>query len=1567
MESIKKNEFKSKVKSTENKEHPVIVMENDVVYFQQTCKEHSKDVNYDSKKKDSCYQILENMKKYCCNINQVDSFNFNDGYNNFLREEKHTNADINSLKDKLKQKSNNNFLCYENFNKNQINHKDDNDYLKLTSEFKNEYKDIYGKSYNKNEISNFVYSCKKPTQAIKKNGYYNKNAPYIYNERKDPNENMSTNYRNIYGENGKKHLGVSKFDENVRTHIFNNYINQKYIKNKSKNRLKKKSFEYLNNIYTEKNGYFKNNKKIYKEKDSCIYKKRNDDNEEIYIYNLTKDSDNYTFKERNETQNEIILNKYKTSLHTNNDTNENIKLEHVLKNSFLSHDDKNSENEINSSPLSINKKNKIKQVNLNIELLNIDKDINLMLSNGILTNEKNNRNTNNSMASLSQLEKKKKPLLVDNFSQTIRKKKKFTKIGRLKISRKIKRKKKFRLKEKIPHKNELKFKKKKTSKSKYVKNKTNKNPKKNTSNNKKKKNIKIIRHSIYGKKIKKNNFSSGCSDIYSKKLVNIKQGKGISSKVLEIENTILPQFNTFNEDNNSVYSSNEEKNRYLNIEKCSDKTSKKHEEIKSCNIENFNKIHNSTSKSIKNIEVDDLKVYNANKKFTEQKLSNICKMNSNISIKENNMKNACNNKLPRKNFTSMNNSNLNNKENNSLYKAITFEHINSELIKESFIDSKDKHYTLNEVKATHTNVKNENKKCNCINKNKRNINIKLKCNNPEFFNISQRHVENDANFKPLNNISLTTYKKKLSDMVNKFNNNSLLNESNKFSSFQSKIKKNTYEKNNYKTIMILQEVASILNEEKANLYSYNLDEKTNKKDNSKMSNNLSEILSTNLKFPGCEKYNFYGKEIKKKCIKNKSYDSFFNEKFFNKNLEYINLIKTFLSKKKNLKDNNNLLFHKNLLQQRSLFMNQMTYENHVDYILNSIIFYSNKLKNILNHSIKRRNDNEYALEVKFLFFVLFIIEKHKINTFKVSIEKVSKLIRKIIEKIRFYILYFPKVVKMTKFESAIIKIYFIELLKMSRLLCSIGQKKLRKQFFFNSSSFTEDLILKDKVEMQEDSLTNMIPIKREINILNNLNSEFSDEKNLKICYSSLSEEKVANALFEEGKNRSNTIDRKNSEKADNIELKKSNDLNENKYNEDDLKGINIICNNENNILNIKNNFNLEENNIKNINEKRNNNLKDINALIKKSKKDILTLQRKNYDKVYNLMLLMKYLDKLCYIYKINNALFCVGENQKNLINETKKMLENINEETLREKSEAFYMETLTSIKKIKKKLEEHIFSFLNTSFEKNSHLPSNILKYNDDTYLEKELSLLNKKIFNKNYNENEIFMKENNNVNPENCVYKKKLVSCRNSKQVLSEKSDNYNIDETKELQELNDYLNIIILNKDEEILKNPNDYYGILKKCNQELSLINEMQRSDNNLTKDFLDSMNIYKFSKLLNFYVKKKYFNNKFSEQHSFNNLEMYQKNNGILQILYDFYMENEKDIFKINKNRSFFKNLHSIKKINKNIYHSFSNEKILDDNKHFPYVTSRSYNEIKFSRSKSTEFNENDNIKYFKIYS
>ncbi|SOV78901.1 conserved Plasmodium protein, unknown function [Plasmodium reichenowi] len=132
-------------------------------------------------------------------------------------------------------------------------------------------------------------------------------------------------------------------------------------------------------------------------------------------------------------------------------------------------------------------------------------------------------------------------------------------------------------------------------------------------------------------------------------------------------------------------------------------------------------------------------------------------------------------------------------------------------------------------------------------------------------------------------------------------------------------------------------------------------------------------------------------------------------------------------------------------------------------------------------------------------------------------------------------------------------------------------------------------------------------------------------------------------------------------------------------------------------------------------------------------------------------------------------------------------------------------------------------------------------------------------------------------------------------------KKKNYNIDECETLQQLNECLNLILANKKPDIFKGVNNYYNKLKEYNEELSLINDLKNEDNHLVKDFLDDMNMYEFSNLLNYYIKRKYVhktcgNNKIrkKKQTNHNDTDKSYKNKsakseGIIQILHDFYLK------------------------------------------------------------------------------
>lgn len=102
-------------------------------------------------------------------------------------------------------------------------------------------------------------------------------------------------------------------------------------------------------------------------------------------------------------------------------------------------------------------------------------------------------------------------------------------------------------------------------------------------------------------------------------------------------------------------------------------------------------------------------------------------------------------------------------------------------------------------------------------------------------------------------------------------------------------------------------------------------------------------------------------------------------------------------------------------------------------------------------------------------------------------------------------------------------------------------------------------------------------------------------------------------------------------------------------------------------------------------------------------------------------------------------------------------------------------------------------------------------------------------------------------------------------------------------------------------MFKGVNNYYNKLKEYNEELSLINDLKNEDNHLVKDFLDDMNMYEFSNLLNYYIKRKYVhktcgNNKIRKKKKTNHNDSdksyknkSEKSEGIIQILHDFYLK------------------------------------------------------------------------------
>ncbi|SPJ10245.1 conserved Plasmodium protein, unknown function [Plasmodium sp. DRC-Itaito] len=627
-----------------------------------------------------------------------------------------------------------------------------------------------------------------------------------------------------------------------------------------------------------------------------------------------------------------------------------------------------------------------------------------------------------------------------------------------------------------------------------------------------------------------------------------------------------------------------------------------------------------------------------------------------------------------------------------------------------------------------------------------------------------------------------------------------------------------------------------------------------------------------------------------------SYNSCFEKKKFCVNQNRNKGIQKYIMKVINMI----LLFKNNILNKDFLFdssfSSDMNIERETLYILNSILFYSYKLKNRLNILINKQCNNTYFLKIKlYVLCLIKLIEKYKLDPHSLCIKKSTNIIRRIIEKIKYNIMNLSKVIiEMTIFETCLIKVYTIELMISSLLLSS-------------------SLVLNDKhlLKLSYNKNDVLLNCSREI-----LNVSLPNEDNNKVDDKN---------IYIERKWR---LKKKKKEK---MYLLRCTDLKKGYVKKMIFNGISLK-----DIHTIMYKFDGKSDVLgkKKKNNNYNSNVSNLCILIKKVQKQILALEKKKNSKLDYLKIIIIYIVKLIYIYRINKSNFSyISLCEKNMLqNEIYDIVYNIDEllTWIEKHKYLFKREMVGSLYKLRTNLKRNknvlihilnkvrIYSERNISskvYNKNEkygrYVKKKIIKnymlyedYNDNMYVTKDICSLRREMVDHDiYNTtsgksymNVVYIYENyENREKMNNIYDDKL----NIKE--KKKKKNYNIDECKTLQKLNGCLNLILSNKKYDMFKGVNNYYNKLKEYNEELSLINDLKNEDNHLVKDFLDDMNIYEFSNLLNYYIKRKYVhktceNNKIRKKKTTNNNhsdKRYKhksgKSEGIIQILHDFYLK------------------------------------------------------------------------------
>ncbi|VWU49998.1 conserved protein, unknown function, partial [Hepatocystis sp. ex Piliocolobus tephrosceles] len=286
-----------------------------------------------------------------------------------------------------------------------------------------------------------------------------------------------------------------------------------------------------------------------------------------------------------------------------------------------------------------------------------------------------------------------------------------------------------------------------------------------------------------------------------------------------------------------------------------------------------------------------------------------------------------------------------------------------------------------------------------------------------------------------------------------------------------------------------------------------------------------------------------------------------------------------------------------------------------------------------------------------------------------------------------------------------------------------------------------------------------------------------------------------------------------------------------------------------------------------------NRVKNFFFLIKQLKHKIIHLKVTDAEQLYNLKLLFNYLKQLiCQFKKKNNYLFSFVK-KKNLISVINNIKEIINEEKKSlsiKKQNKNYLISLLYLKNIEKKLDKFVTLFLK--------MGNNIYNVVCDSSSTNNLTTLDSVQNVENDSNNNYLLKTKNSfmIKQNMKKYSTSFTINNNNKYCTNKKESNYvtginnpinklyyinnkhNIDETKQLDDLNSQLNsIITIYKDGNLIENmPDIHLNIIKKYNLELSLLNEIKNNKkyNNDNTDCLNNTDIQSFAILLDYKIKK-----------------------------------------------------------------------------------------------------------------
>ncbi|CAG9480536.1 unnamed protein product [Plasmodium vivax] len=556
-------------------------------------------------------------------------------------------------------------------------------------------------------------------------------------------------------------------------------------------------------------------------------------------------------------------------------------------------------------------------------------------------------------------------------------------------------------------------------------------------------------------------------------------------------------------------------------------------------------------------------------------------------------------------------------------------------------------------------------------------------------------------------------------------------------------------------------------------------------------------------------------------VRSTSDDSFFEKAILNRDAESSILIDTCAYRQSCQTDKNLFLLHSNMLKQRSFFHQHGTLKKEVRYILNCLTFYCNKLKNVLNYAIGRRSPNGGALQAKlFTLCLINLAEKAKGSANpSACLKTVSTLMNELVERVRYGVLSLSKNGEVTKFEQVIMKTYLIELIKMGRLLLtSLGGVKNRSPLPSRGEKSPHKL---------EASAGGEVP-------------KMSKLK------ASRGKQLVRNAedsrVFEppgNGNGNGNGDGDGDENATDRVKGKGS--------------GVMAVANSIVGDINQMSKLTNEAA----ASQRDHPSHCDVYKLMKGLKKKLLLLEQNSQSNFCSVRLMLKYLDKLSYVYRVNSALRVDPEGGKSQGGNTANQVANQLDDqishavrTMEGKISAWTrgsevicdIPTLYSIKSVQKKMEKNVFAFFEHLSGKASHgrrptgVSPRVATQNGSVQLEG----------------GKMAHVEMNGVKNKCHGKQKRGIHNVGEKKTFADNPVRSFHDETEHLERLNECLTEVILIK-EELMTNPNGHYAMLKEYKEELSLLNDLRNGENDLVNDFLDHMPSSNFTQMLGAYVR------------------------------------------------------------------------------------------------------------------